>query len=63
MSETKPSPTPEVETTSGPAEKQCFLCGREESGAWHYAASLGTFVCEECYRRAMSSPATEPGKT
>jgi hypothetical protein len=51
-----PPPTP-GKTTDG-----CFLCGRKESGAWHYAATLGRFVCEDCFRRAMSAPQTPPDR-
>jgi hypothetical protein len=57
MSDTRPArragPPPLPFRRTG---NECFLCGRRESGAWHYAASLGRFVCEECYRRAMTTP-------
>ena len=62
MSETKPAPRLEPFPTPQKTMNECYLCGRKESGAWHYAASLGRFVCEDCFRRAMSTPPTSPGR-
>jgi len=60
MSETKPATQPDPPSKPGKSGNECFLCSRTESDAWHYVASLGRFVCETCYRRAMSRPATPP---
>ncbi len=62
MSETKPGVSSSPQTPHK-TPNECFLCGRRESGAWHYSANLGRFVCEECYRRAMSSPCPPPVRT
>lgn len=55
MSESKSAerstPPPRSETSPN----ECYLCGRKESGAWHYAATLGRFVCEDCFQRAMAT--------
>lgn len=60
MSETKPAPRSEPFPTPQMTMNECYLCRRKESGAWHYAASLGRFVCEDCFRRAMSAPRPPP---
>jgi hypothetical protein len=62
MSETKPANPPDPPSQPGKSGNECFLCSRTESGAWHYVASLGRFVCETCYRRAMSRPTPNPAK-
>lgn len=63
MSESKPAQTSEPPPTSERRANECFLCGRKDSGAWHYAATLGRFVCEDCFRRAMAAPEPErPGR-
>lgn len=56
MSESKPAQRSEPPPTSQETLNECYLCGRKESGAWHYAATLGRFVCDDCFRRAMSAP-------
>lgn len=59
MSDSKSTePSPQSQQT----RNECFLCGRKESGAWHYAATLGRFVCDACFRRAMSAPETPHGR-
>jgi hypothetical protein len=60
MSETKPAPRSDPSPAPEKTLNECFLCGRRESGAWHYAATLGRFVCEYCYRRAMAAPQQAP---
>ena len=62
MSESKSAQRSEPRPTSQKTLNECFLCGRKESGAWHYAATLGRFVCEDCFRRAMSGPPTPSGR-
>ncbi len=52
---TKDEPPADVAKRS---PNECFLCGRRDSGTWHYVASLGRFVCDECFRRAMSTDRT-----
>jgi hypothetical protein len=47
-------------TSSARPPPECFFCGRRDSGEWHYAATLGGVVCEECYRRAMTPPPNTP---
>ena len=55
MGETNPEDRPEPQSRPQ-TQNECFLCGRKESGTWHYSASLGRFVCDDCYRRAMAAP-------
>ncbi len=59
MSETKFEDS-SPESSPRKAADECFLCGRKESGAWHYSATMGRFVCDECYKRAMSPPQPPP---
>lgn len=63
MSESKSAErSSEPPSTPEKTVNECFLCGRKESGAWHYAATLGRFICEDCFRRAMSVPQTPPDR-
>ena len=34
----------------------CHFCGRDESGEWRWSVSLGKVVCDDCYRRGLSTP-------
>ena len=58
MTETKATDSPSRQE-AGHSTK-CFFCGRKESGEWHYSAALGSVVCDDCYRRAMTPPPKIP---
>jgi len=34
----------------------CHFCGRDDSGKWRWSVSLGKVICDDCYRRGMSTP-------
>ncbi|HUM03524.1 MAG TPA: hypothetical protein VL084_14640 [Thermoanaerobaculia bacterium] len=51
--EKKEIPAPQPRTV-------CAVCGRDESGMWHWSKSLGRLVCAECYRDGDTPPPNTP---
>jgi hypothetical protein len=48
-------PTGDATSKVEPRTSCCF-CGRDESGEWRWSGSLGKVVCDDYYRRGMSTP-------
>lgn len=34
----------------------CYFCGNDDSGKWHWSATLGRLVCDDCYQRSLCTP-------
>lgn len=62
MREQKPEYSSSPAPGAGHSPRECFFCGRHQSGKWRYATSLGHVVCDECGRGAMTAPAEKPLK-